>query len=71
MHGTLKLWLNLTSSDMRLSISFLTMACRFWVSRCFSFVTKSRNVGIKSDGGCLYVSSDAGCKRITIATDLG
>lgn len=37
---------------MRLSISFLTRACFFCVSRCRSLVTKSRNAGTASAGGC-------------------
>jgi hypothetical protein len=49
----LKLWLNLTSSAIRLSISLLTNACLFRLSLCFSFVTKSRKAGKGSAGGLL------------------
>ena len=39
---TLKLWLNLISSAIFLSISLLTMAWRLSVRRCFSPCTNSR-----------------------------
>jgi hypothetical protein len=51
---TLKFWLNFTRSAMRLSMSFLIIACRFCASRCFSLVTKSRNAGTAS-AGCVGV----------------
>ena len=52
---TLKLWLNLTRSATRFSISFLTNACFFCVSLCRSLVTKSRKAGRASAGG--YMSA--------------
>lgn len=36
---------------MRLSMSLFTSAWRFWVRRCFSSFTKSRNAGSGSAGG--------------------
>jgi len=48
----LKPWLNLSRSAMRFSLSLLTNAWRFWVNRCFSCVTNSRNAGSASAGGC-------------------
>jgi len=45
---SLKVWLNLSNSALRLSISLLTRACFFWVKRWRSFVTKSRNAGTGS-----------------------
>lgn len=48
---TLKFWLNLTSSAIRLSISFFMSACFFLRSRSFSFDTKSRNAGTASTAG--------------------
>ena len=38
---------------MRLSISFLTSACRFWVKRCLSLVTNAMKAGNGSAGGYL------------------
>lgn len=48
---TLKLLLNLTSSAIRLSISFFIKACFFLINRSFSFETKLRNAGIGSAPG--------------------
>jgi len=48
---SLKSLLNLTNSAMRLSISLLTSACRFWVKRRLSSVTKAMKAGNGSAGG--------------------
>ena len=49
----MKSLLNLTNSAMRLSISLLTSACRFWVKRRLSSVTKAMKAGNGSAGGYL------------------
>ena len=43
---SLKLWLKRMRSAIRFSRSLLTSACLFWLSLCFSFVTKSRNASV-------------------------
>jgi hypothetical protein len=69
---TLKLWLNLMRSVIRLSISFLTIACLLRLSLCFSFVTKSRKAGKGSAGGYYWCTSDIGAEiNIEILKDNG
>jgi len=43
---------------MRLSMSLLTSACRFWVKHWFSSVTKAMKAGNASAGGLLGLDAN-------------